>query len=206
MVGVGIDHDRVVDCGLMGGLSPVADHDSDPADRMRLLTFVICCAGPTGVELAGAIADLAHFGLSDEFRSIDPTSARVVLVQAGPRVLPTFPENLSLAAQTSLEKMGVEVRLDSRMKKVDADGVLVNGEAISAGTTLWAAGVVASPVAQWLGQEPDSAGRLQASARRGVLGHRRCREVINWFGAATRRTDKGATEMALCVVTGTHRR
>jgi NADH dehydrogenase FAD-containing subunit/uncharacterized membrane protein YphA (DoxX/SURF4 family) len=143
----------------------------DPADRMRLLTFVICGAGPTGVELAGAIADLAHFGLSDEFRSIDPTSARVVLVQAGPRVLPTFPENLSLAAQASLEKMGVEVRLNSRMEKVDADGVLVNGEAISAGTTLWAAGVVASPVAQWLGQEPDSTGRLQVGPDLSVPGH-----------------------------------
>jgi NADH dehydrogenase FAD-containing subunit/uncharacterized membrane protein YphA (DoxX/SURF4 family) len=148
-----------------------AEAATDPAERMRLLTFVICGAGPTGVELAGAIADLAHFGLSDEFRSIDPASARVVLVQAGPRVLPTFPESLSLAAQTSLEKMGVEVRLNSRVEEVDADCVLVNGEAISAGTALWAAGVVASPAAQWLGHEPDSAGRLKVDPDLSVPGH-----------------------------------
>ena len=139
-----------------------AEATSDPAERARLLTFVICGAGPTGVELAGAIADLARFGLSDEFRSIDPASARVVLVQAGPRVLPTFPESLSLAAQASLEKIGVEVRLMSRMERVGVDGVVVNGEPLPTATALWAAGVVASPVAQWLGQDPDPAGRLRS--------------------------------------------
>jgi NADH dehydrogenase FAD-containing subunit len=148
-----------------------AEVATDPAERTRLLTFVICGAGPTGVELAGAIADLAHFGLSDEFRSIDPSSARIVLVQAGPRVLPTFPEGLSLAAQTSLEKMGIEVRLNSRVEKVEAGRVIVNGEAIPAGTVLWAAGVVASPAARWLGHEPDSAGRLKVSPDLSVPGH-----------------------------------
>ena len=148
-----------------------AEAASDPAERARLLTFVICGAGPTGVELAGAIADLARFGLSDEFRSIDPASARVVLVQAGPRVLPTFPESLSLSAQTSLEKMGVEIRLMSRMERVGAEGVVVNGEPLPTATTLWAAGVVASPVAQWLGQEPDPAGRLKVSPDLSVPGH-----------------------------------
>ena len=116
-----------------------AEATSDPAERARLLTFVICGAGPTGVELAGAIADLARFGLSNEFRSIDPASARVVLVQAGPRVLPTFPESLSLSAQTSLEKIGVEIRLMSRMERVGAEGVVVNGEPLPTATALWAA-------------------------------------------------------------------
>jgi NADH dehydrogenase/putative oxidoreductase len=148
-----------------------AEAVGDPAERTRLLTFVICGAGPTGVELAGAIADLARFGLSDEFRSIDPASARIVLVQAGPRVLPTFPERLSLAAQTSLAKMGVEVRLNSRMEKVETGGVVVNGEVIQAGTALWAAGVVASPVAKWLGCEADSAGRLKVGPDLSVPGH-----------------------------------
>ena len=148
-----------------------AEAASDPAERARLLTFVICGAGPTGVELAGAIADLARFGLSDEFRSIDPASARVVLVQAGPRVLPTFPESLSLAAQASLEKMGVEIRLMSRMERVGVDGVVVNGEPLPTATALWAAGVVASPVAQWLGQDPDPAGRLRVGTDLSVPGH-----------------------------------
>jgi NADH dehydrogenase FAD-containing subunit/uncharacterized membrane protein YphA (DoxX/SURF4 family) len=148
-----------------------AEAANDPAERARLLTFVICGAGPTGVELAGAIADLARFGLSDEFRSIDPASARIVLVQAGPRVLPTFPESLSFAAQTSLERMGVELRLNNRMEKVGMGGVVVNGEVIPAGTALWAAGVVASPVAQWLGSEPDSAGRLKVGPDLSVPGH-----------------------------------
>ena len=148
-----------------------AEATSDPAERARLLTFVICGAGPTGVELAGAIADLARFGLSDEFRSIDPASARVVLVQAGPRVLPTFPESLSLAAQASLEKIGVEVRLMSRMERVGVDGVVVNGEPLPTATALWAAGVVASPVAQWLGQDPDPAGRLRVGTDLSVPGH-----------------------------------
>jgi NADH dehydrogenase FAD-containing subunit len=148
-----------------------AEVSTDPTERRRLLTFVICGAGPTGVELAGAIADLAHFGLSHEFRSFDPTSARVVLVQAGPRVLPTFPEGLSLAAQTSLEKVGVEVRLNSRVENVAVGCVTVNGEAIPAGTILWAAGVVASPAARWLGHEPDSGGRLKVGADLSVPGH-----------------------------------
>jgi NADH dehydrogenase FAD-containing subunit len=144
---------------------------TDPTERTRLLTFVICGAGPTGVELAGAIADLAHFGLSHEFRSIDPASARIVLVQAGPRVLPTFPEGLSRAAQTSLEKMGVEVRLNSRVEKVEVGCVTVNGEAMQAGTALWAAGVVASPAARWLGHEPDSAGHLKVGSDLSVPDH-----------------------------------
>ena len=148
-----------------------AEVATDPTELTCLLTFVICGAGPTGVELAGAIADLAHFGLSHEFRSFDPTSARVVLVQAGPRVLPTFPEGLSLAAQTSLEKMGVEVRLNSRVENVEVGCVIVNGEAIPAGTILWAAGVVASPAARWLGHEPDSGGRLKVDADLSVPGY-----------------------------------
>jgi NADH dehydrogenase FAD-containing subunit/uncharacterized membrane protein YphA (DoxX/SURF4 family) len=169
-----------------------AEVATDPTERTRLLTFVICGAGPTGVELAGAIADLAHFGLSHEFRSVDPASARIVLVQAGPRVLPTFPEGLSLAAQTSLEKMGVEVRLNSRVEKVEVGCVIVNSEAMPAGTVLWAAGVVASPAARWLGHEPDSAGRLKVGPDLSVPGHPEIFGIGDTVSAVWRRSDAKA--------------
>lgn len=129
-----------------------------------MLTFLIVGGGPTGVELAGAIAELARFGMDKEFRSFDPALARVILVQAGPRILPTFPEQLSAATKRSLEKLGVEVLLNSRVEKIDQAGVMVNGERIAARTVLWAAGVVASPAAKWLQANADSAGRLKVSA------------------------------------------
>jgi len=138
-----------------------AETTEDPVARQSLLTFLICGAGPTGVEMAGAIAELARHGMNKDFRNFDPASARILLVQAGPRVLPQFDERLSRFARTSLEALGVEVRIDSRVEAIDADGVVVNGERIAAGTVLWAAGVVASPAAAWLGTEPDSAGRIK---------------------------------------------
>jgi NADH dehydrogenase/putative oxidoreductase len=120
--------------------------------------------GPTGVELAGAIAELARFGMTGEFRRIDPARARVVLVQAGPRILPTFPEALSARTSAALAKLGVEVLTDSRVERIDATGVMVNGRRIASRTVLWAAGVVASPAARWLGARQDAAGRLEVGA------------------------------------------
>jgi NADH dehydrogenase/putative oxidoreductase len=147
-----------------------AEATEDPARRRVLLTFLIVGAGPTGVELAGAIAELARNGLEQQFRAFDPATARVILVQAGPRVLPGFPASLSAFAQRSLQRLGVEVRLDSRVESVDADGVMVSGERIPAATVLWAAGVVASPAARWLAVEPDRAGRVPVGPDLSVPG------------------------------------
>jgi NADH dehydrogenase FAD-containing subunit/uncharacterized membrane protein YphA (DoxX/SURF4 family) len=147
-----------------------AEATVDPVVRQRLLTFLICGAGPTGVEMAGAIAELARNGMAKDFRNFDPASSRIVLVQAGPRVLPQFSERLSRFAQTSLESLGVEVRVDSRVENIDSNSVLVNGERIVAGTILWAAGVVASPAAAWLGTESDRAGRVKVGPDLSVPG------------------------------------
>jgi len=147
-----------------------AEATDDPVVRHTLLTFLICGAGPTGVELAGAIAELARHGMEKEFRNFDPASARILLVQAGPRVLPQFAERLSAFARASLEALGVEVRVNSRVETIDAKGVVVNGERIAAATVLWAAGVVASPAAAWLGQEPDNAGRIKVGPDLSVPG------------------------------------
>ena len=138
-----------------------AEATEDPALQRKLLTFLICGAGPTGVEMAGAIAELAHNGIAKDFRNFDPASARILLVQAGSRVLPQFDERLSAFARSSLEALGVEVHTDSRVELIDGDGVVVNGERVEAGTVLWAAGVVASPASTWLGTEADRAGRVK---------------------------------------------
>jgi len=132
-------------------------------DRKALLTFLIVGGGPTGVELAGAIAELARFGLDKDFRAFDPAQARVILVQAAPRLLPSFPERLAQIAHRSLEELGVEIRLGSRVDHIDEAGVAVDGTRIEASTVLWAAGVAASPAAAWLNATADRAGRLIVS-------------------------------------------
>jgi NADH dehydrogenase/putative oxidoreductase len=137
-----------------------AETTDDAVERQRQLAFVIVGGGPTGVELAGAIVELARHGLAGEFRAADPSTARVILVQSAPRVLPAMPERLSAAALASLQKLGVEVRLNSRVEQVDARGVLVSGERIEAATVLWAAGVIASPAGKWIGTTRDNAGRV----------------------------------------------
>jgi NADH dehydrogenase/putative oxidoreductase len=147
-----------------------AEATEDPARREALLTFLICGAGPTGVELAGAIAELARHGIAKDFRTFDPAASRILLVQAGPRVLPQFQEPLSGFAQRSLEALGVEVRCDSRVEAIDAEGVVVNGARIRAGTVLWAAGVRASPAASWLALPADPAGRLKVGEDLSVPG------------------------------------
>ena len=151
-----------------------AEAESDPERIERLLTFVIVGAGPTGVELAGAIAELARFGLRNEYRNIDPARARIVLVQSGDRILPAFPEELSRHAQQSLEGLGVEIRLDSRVTEIAACHVRIGEEGrIASETVLWAAGVVASPAGSWLGASADAAGRVAVDGHLRVEGHER---------------------------------
>jgi NADH dehydrogenase len=137
-----------------------AEMASNPAESARLLTMVIVGGGPTGVELAGAVAELARRALARDFRAIDPRQTRVILIEAGPRLLASFPEELSQYTKHALEKLGVEVRLGRAVTYCDAAGVGLGDEAIAAGTVAWAAGVAASPAARWLGIPPDRAGRV----------------------------------------------
>jgi len=139
-----------------------AEREQDPEKQRRLLTFVIVGAGPTGVELAGALAEIARQSLRKDFRRIRPESARIVLLEGSPYVLAPFPDPLRAAARASLERLGVEVRTGSVVTAVDADGVMIGSERISAETVLWAAGVAASPIAQSLGVPLDRAGRVTA--------------------------------------------
>ena len=149
-----------------------AERDTDPVRRERLMTFIIVGAGPTGVELAGAIIELAHVTLRDEFRTIHPEDARVVLIEAGDRVLANFAPELSAYAAKALEKLGVDVRLGHSVMAMDADGVMFGGKRLDAKTILWAAGVQASPAAAWLGVEADRAGRIKVEPDLTVPGHK----------------------------------
>jgi putative oxidoreductase len=147
-----------------------AEACEDDAQRRALLTFLIVGGGPTGVELAGAIAELARFGMEKDFRRFDPAGARVILVQAAERILPTFPAALSAHAEHALRKLGVEVIKGSRVEAIDELGVTVNGKRIAARTVLWAAGVVASPAANWLAAAADQAGRIKVGDDLSVPG------------------------------------
>jgi NADH dehydrogenase len=137
-----------------------AEMETDAARRDRLLRFVIVGAGPTGVELAGTIAELARFTLAADFRRIDPRSAKIVLVEAGPRVLAAFKEPQSDYALRSLVKLGVEVRVNSAVTACDARGVSIGAARLESETVIWAAGVAASPAGRWLGAPTDRAGRV----------------------------------------------
>ena len=138
-----------------------AETETDPAKRQALLTFVIIGGGPTGVEMAGAVAELARQSVSKDFRSITPHCSRIILVQHAERLLPSFPETLSAKAKTAIEQLGVEVRLGERVDSVTAEGVIVGNQFIAAATAIWAAGVQASRAAEWLGVTPDRAGRVE---------------------------------------------
>ncbi|MGH6891787.1 MAG: NAD(P)/FAD-dependent oxidoreductase [Dongiaceae bacterium] len=140
-------------------------------ERKALLTFVVIGGGATGVEMAGAIAELAHWALADEFRTIDPTQARIVLVEAGSRLLPAFAPELAEHARKALVKLGVEVQLGRAVEHCDETGVKHRGERIAARTIIWAAGVQASPAAKWLGAEKDRAGRVVVAKDLSVTGH-----------------------------------
>jgi NADH:quinone reductase (non-electrogenic) len=148
-----------------------AERESDPQRRAALLTFVIVGAGPTGVELAGTIAELAQDTLPPDFRNIDTHKARVVLIEAGPRVLAGFADDLSAYAQRSLENIGVEVVLGQAVTECSADHVIYGGNRLDTTTIIWAAGVRASPAAEWLDASADRAGRLQVLPDLTVSGH-----------------------------------
>jgi NADH dehydrogenase len=137
-----------------------AETETDPRRRRELLTFVVIGGGPTGVEMAGAIAELARRTVSRDFRTITPQCSRVVLVEAGPRILPSFPPELSAKAEQSLRDLGVEVLGRAPVSEIARDLVIVGRERIAARTIIWAAGVQASPAAQWLGAEHDCQGRI----------------------------------------------
>jgi len=148
-----------------------AERESDAARRRDLLTFVVIGAGPTGVELAGTLVEIARHTLRREFRRMDPGEARVVLLEGLDRVLPTYPPDLSEKARRQLESLGAQVRTGARVTGVDADGVWLGSERLAAGTVLWAAGVAASPVGGSLGAPLDRAGRVRVEADLSVPGH-----------------------------------
>jgi NADH dehydrogenase len=137
-----------------------AERTDDDVERDRLLTFVVVGGGPTGVELAGALGEISRYTLAREFDRIDPTWARIFLFEGGPRILPTFPESLARKATTFLNQVGVQVRNDTLVTEVDADGVVAGGRRFHAATVLWAAGVAASPIGKALGLPLDRAGRI----------------------------------------------
>ena len=143
----------------------------DEDQRRRLLTFIIVGGGATGVEMAGAIADVARQTLAADFRRIDPRSARIILIEAGPRLLPTFPPGLSDYALKTLTRVGVEVRTETLVTKCDADGVDLKDGRIDAGTVIWAAGVTASPAMRWLNAEGDRAGRVKVISDLSLPGY-----------------------------------
>jgi NADH dehydrogenase FAD-containing subunit len=148
-----------------------AEAEEDPTRHRDLLTFVLVGAGPTGVEMAGAMAELVRQSLRSEFRRIDPTSARIILVDAGKRVLGAFPESLGAAAARRLEKLGVEVRLGHGVDHIDAEGATVAGECIASKTVIWTAGVAPSPAGKWLNAATDRAGRVRVQPDLTISGH-----------------------------------
>lgn len=148
-----------------------AEREEDEAKHQALLTFVVVGAGPTGVEMAGALAEISRKTLTNEFRRIDPKKAKIVLIEGGPRVLATYPEELSTKARVSLENLGVTVRVATRVTGVDADGVSIGDERIPSKTVVWAAGVAASPLARTLGVPLDKVGRVIVGPELSIPGH-----------------------------------
>jgi NADH dehydrogenase len=149
----------------------LAEAEEDPSRHRDLLTFVLVGAGPTGVEMAGALAIFVRSTLKSDFRRINPASARIVLVDMAPRVLGPFSESLSKAAKQRLEKLGVEVRLGHSVDQIDADGIVVAGERIASKTVIWTAGVAPSPAGKWLNAETDRAGRVRIQKDLTVFEH-----------------------------------
>jgi len=147
------------------------EREKDLEKRKALLTFVLVGAGPTGVEMAGSMGGLAHKTLVSDFRSIDPHQARVVLVEALPRILAAFPEDLAQKAHKALTRLGIEVRTNAPVEAIDSEGVVIAGERLAAKTVIWTAGVAASPAGEWLGAETDRAGRVKVGTDVTVPSH-----------------------------------
>jgi NADH dehydrogenase len=149
----------------------LAEREADPERRREWMTFVIIGGGPTGVELAGALAEISRQALSREFQHIDPSQARIILIEGVPRVLPPYRPELSAKAQAQLEHLGVEVRTGVRVTGIDTEGVMLGEERILARTVIWAAGVAASPLARTLGAPLDRAGRVLVTRNLAIPGH-----------------------------------
>src|SRR5437867_9128852 len=145
--------------------------DAPSQEIRRLLTFALVGAGTVGVEMASTLAEMSRMALAHDFRHIDPRTARILLYEAGPRILPTYPEVLSLKAQRHLESLGVGVFTNARVTSVDSDGILVSGQRVPAGTVIWGAGVVASPAGRWLGAETDKSGKIMVEPDLSVRDH-----------------------------------
>ncbi len=152
------------------GAFEMAERERDPARQRPWLTFVVVGAGPTGVELAGALSEIARNTLARDFRRFSPASARVLLLEAAPRVLPPYPPELSEKARRQLERLGVEVRTGAQVTSIDREGVVASGERVEARTVLWGAGVAASPLARSLGVPLDRAGRVPVAPDLSVPG------------------------------------
>ena len=148
-----------------------ATGDADAGQIRQLLTFILVGAGTAGVEMAGTIAEMARIALARDFRHIDPRSAQIILFEAAPRILPTYPEKLAARAHRHLEKLGVDVRTGARVENVTEEGVIVNGQPIPSRTVLWSAGVTASGAGEWIGAETDRAGRVKVEGDLSVPGH-----------------------------------
>jgi NADH dehydrogenase len=148
-----------------------AEAGADPQQLAELLTFALVGGGTAGVEMAGTIAEMARLALTGDFRHIDPRSAHILLFEAAPRILPSYPKELSDRAHEHLQRIGVDVRTNAKVENVDADGVVVNGQCIGTRTVLWTAGVVASPAGRWIGAETDKAGRVKVNPDLTVPGH-----------------------------------
>ena len=148
-----------------------AERERDGAEQEALLTFVVVGGGPTGVELAGALGEISRQTITRDFRLIDPSRARIVLVEGAPRILTAFPESLSRAAQDALQRIGVEVRTGVTVTRVTTDAVWLGGEQIRARTVLWAAGVAAAPLARTLGTPLDRSGRVLVEPDLSIPGH-----------------------------------
>jgi NADH dehydrogenase len=148
-----------------------AEQEEDPEEQRALLTFVVVGAGPTGVEMAGAFAEIAHHSLVKDFRRIAPQTARVILLEGGPRVLTAYDDDLSAYAQRALERIGVEVRTDSVVTRIEPEAVYVGEERIRTRNVVWAAGVTASPLGRALGVETDRVGRVMVQPDLSVPGH-----------------------------------
>ena len=143
----------------------------DSAEIRQLLTFVLVGGGTVGVEMASTLAEMSRMALKHDFRNIDPRSARILLYEAAPRILPTFPESLSAKAQRHLESLGVEVYANTRVTSIDAGGIVADGKRVPAGTVLWSAGVQASPAGRWLGAAMDRSGKIIVNPDLSVPGH-----------------------------------
>src|SRR5437773_5208675 len=141
-----------------------AESGANHTEIVKLLTFVLVGGGTAGVEMAGTIAELARLALTGDFRHIDPRSAHILLFEAAPRILPSYPEKLSDRAHEHLQRIGVDVRTNAKVENVDAAGVVVNGRCIGSRTVLWTAGVVASPAGRWLGADTDRTGSVRVNA------------------------------------------